>query len=326
MAGGGLVIVGCGSIARRHAEAARRLGVPLVFASRDGARALAFAREFGGVGAHGSYAEGLADARAEGAIVCTPHDRHAADTAAALAAGKHVLVEKPVACTVEEADRMIAAAAAAGRVLMVSEHFRFMPAFRWVREVVDAGRLGDLREIHLIARGFRQHAGWRLDAAAAGGGALMDGGIHYVHLLRWWGGRVRHVFALRPPATVAGMSGEDAMTLLAELESGVVGLVSNSLGARGMPPLQWSTVTGTRGSCFVDNRGRFAVLRDGGGTTVRLFRRDTRGHEGTIHAFREAIARGRADEMDAAEGRGDLAVVLAAYRSVRERRPVEPAC
>ena len=319
----GLVVVGCGWIAQRHAAAARRLRIPLVFASRDAERARCYARTFGGVAAYGSYAEALADRRAAGAIVCTPHDRHLADACAAFAAGKHVLLEKPLARTLEEADDIIAAAAAAGRVLMVAEQFHFMPAFRRVKAVLDSGRLGALRELHLIARGFGGRSGWRLDAQAMGGGALIDGGIHYVHNLRWWGGEVRHVMALRPPQTVTAMQGEDAISLLAQLDGGVLGILSNSLGSPGLPRLQWSTLTGTRGSCFADNRGRFVALRGEGGARLWLFRRDTRGYEAMLASFRDAMVRGTAREMDGATGRADLAIVLAAYRSVCERRPVE---
>jgi UDP-N-acetyl-2-amino-2-deoxyglucuronate dehydrogenase len=321
-----LVVLGCGWIARRHASAARRLRLPVIFASRELGRARAYACEFGGIAAYGDYAEALRDPRAEAAVVCTPHDRHFDDVLAALTAGRHVLVEKPLARTLEEADRMIEAAARAGRVLMTAENFRFMPAFRWVRRrVLDAGLLGEPRELYLVGRGWRRHAGWRL-AAGAGGGALIDGGIHYVHALRWWGGEVRRVFALRPPQTFDDMTGEDAAVLLAECDGGAVGLVANSLAAPGLSRFQWSSVTGTRATCFVDNRGRWVVVRGNGGVRVRLFRRDTRGHETMLRAFVDAIRLGRAVEMDGAEGRRDLAVVLAAYRSIRERVAVTLAC
>lgn len=320
-----LVILGCGWIARRHAAAARALGLPVIFASRDAGRARAYAREFGGAGAYGDYAEALRDPRARGAIVCTPHDRHLDDVLAALAAGRHVLVEKPLARTLPEADRMLEAAARAGRVLMTAENFHFMPAFRWVRRALDAGMLGALREIHLVARGWRRHTGWRV-TPGAGGGALIDGGIHYVHALRWWGGGVRRVFALRPPPTLTDMAGEDAVDLLAECDGGVIGFLANSLGAPGLPRFQWSSVTGTRATCFVDNRGRVALVRGAGGPRLRLFRRDLRGHETMLRAFDDAMTTGRAAEMDGAEGRRDLAVVLAAYQSIAEARPVAPAC
>ena len=321
----GLVVLGCGWIAQRHATAARRLRLPLVFASRDAARARDFARRYRAVAAHGGYAEAVRDDHADAVIVCTPHDRHLADVRLALDAGKHVLVEKPIARTLEEADEMIAAAVAAGRVLMVAEQFHFMPAFRHVRALIERGRLGELRELHLIARGLARRTGWRLERDRMGGGALIDGGIHYIHNLRWWGGPVRRLFALRPPATV-DMGGEDAVAVLAELAGGAIGLVSNSLGSPGLPKFQWSTVTGAKASCFADNRGRFVIVSGGGRPSVRWFRRDTRGYEGMLTAFRDAIARGKADEMDGAAGREDLAIVLAAYRSLAERGPVQVSC
>src|SRR5262249_2366445 len=195
---------------------ARRLGIPVIFASRDEARAQAYARRFRGVGAFGAYAPALADPRGVAAIVCTPHDRHLADVLQVFAAGKHVLVEKRIARTLDEADHMLDAARSAGRVLMVAENFHFMPAFRHVHATLSAGVLGPLREVHLVARGFRRHTtGWRLSSSAAGGGALIDGGIHYVHALRWWGGEVRRVFALSPPQTLADLGGEDSISVLA---------------------------------------------------------------------------------------------------------------
>src|SRR2546426_1125264 len=205
-----LVVLGCGWIARRHATAARRLRLPVIFASRDVGRARAYAREFRGVGAYGDYAEAL----------------------------------------------------------------------------------GEPREVQLIARGWRRHGGWRL-TPGAGGGALIDGGIHYVHALRWWGGEVRRVFALRPRQTLGDMAGEDAVDLLAECDGGVVGLLANSLGAPGRSRFQWSSVTGTRATCFVDNRGRWALVRGTEGFRLRLFRRDTRGHETMLRVFDDAMTSGR---------------------------------
>ena len=82
-------------------------------------------------------------------------------------------------------------------------------------------------------------------------------------------------------------------------------------------------MTGTLGSCLADNRGRFVLVRGEGGTRFRLFRRDVRGYEAMLRAFREAMTRGIAAEMDGAAGRADLAIVLAAYRSLAERSPVD---
>lgn len=321
-----VAILGCGWIARRHAAAARRLHLDVAFASQSGARARAYAREFGGVAAFDSYEAALGDPRVTAAIICTPHDRHLPDTLQALGRGRHVLVEKPIARSLEEADRMIDAARAAGLVLMAGENFRYMPAFRRVRRFIDEGRLGELRDLHLVARGFRERSGWRTDAEAMGGGCLIDGGIHYVNNLRYWGGEVRRVFALRPRQTFTRMTGEDAVSALLEMDGGVIGFLSNSLSTPGVPPTQWSSVSGTRGTCFADNRGRFVVARGAGGPVVRLFWRDQRGHAAMLEAFLRAIREGKPPETDGADGRRDLAVVLAVYRSLRERGPVEVEC
>ena len=80
---------------------------------------------------------------------------------------------------------------------------------------------------------------------------------------------------------------------------------------------------GTRGSCLADNRGRFVLVRGEGGTRLYLFRRDVRGYEAMLGAFREAMTRGKAGEMDGVAGRADLAIVLAAYRSLTERSSVD---
>jgi predicted dehydrogenase len=320
-----LAILGCGRIARRHARAARRLRrqVSLAFASREPARARAYAREFGAVAAFGAYEDAVRDPRVAGVIICTPHDRHLPDALLALAHGRHVLMEKPIARTLDEADRMIDAARAAGCTLMVAENFRYMPAYRQVRAFIEQGALGELREVHVAARGFRRHAGWRLSREAMGGGALIDGGIHYVDNLRYWGGRVHRVFALAPPKTIAVMEGEDAIGVLAELAGGAVGVLVNSLGTPGVPRVQWSMACGSGGACFAENRGRLVVLRGNGRTRVRVFLRDHRGHEAMLWEFLRAITTGAPPEMNGLEGRRDLAVVLAVYRSIVERGPID---
>jgi predicted dehydrogenase len=323
-----IAILGCGWIARRHAAAAQRLSahLDLAFASRSGTRARAYARAFGAVAAFDGYESAVRDPRVRAAIVCTPHDRHLADVLLALDHDRHVLVEKPIARTLAEADQMIEAARARGQVLMVAENFHYMPAFRRVRAVVAGGRLGALRDLLLTSRGFRERTGWRLDPEAAGGGCLIDGGIHYVHNLRSWGGEVRRVFGLSPPPTLARLAGEDAVSALLELDRGVVGFLANSVATPGTPTFQWASVSGTQGTCFADNRGRLVVIRGGSGSSVRAYWRDHRGYEAMLRAFLHAITTGRAPETDGGEGRRDLAVVLAVYRSLRERQPVDVEC
>ena len=325
----GLAILGCGWIARRHAAAAQTLRgrVALSFASRDLTRAEAYRAEFDGVAAYGSYEAAVADPRVDGVLICTPHDQHLPGTLLAVTHGKHVLVEKPMARTLAEADRMIQAAHDAQVTLMVAENFRFMPAFRVARRLVADGWLGALRQLHITAWGFRRYTDWRCSLAAMGGGTLIDGGIHYVDLLLQWGGRPTRVFALSPPKTLMGMEGEDTVSLLVEFTGGAVGFLSNSLATPGIPGLQWSTLTGSEGTLFVHHRGRFVWLRSRRGQRLRVFvRGDWRGYRAMLAEFVGAARAGPTPEMNGRDGRRDLALVLAAYESLKTGRPVEVEC
>lgn len=219
---------------------------------------------------------------------------------------------------------MIEAARDAGVTLMVAEHFRFVPAFRAVKACVAEGRLGALGQIHVTAWGYRTATDWRYSLDAMGGGTLIDGGIHYVDLLLQWGGRARRVFAVSPPKTLVGMEGEDTVNLVVEFAGGAVGVLTNSMATSGIPRLQWSTLTGSDGALFVDHRGRCVWLRSRRGQSVRFFLRGhRRAYRAMLGEFISAATAGRTPEMDGREGRRDLALVLAAYRSLETAQPID---
>src|SRR5262245_35810727 len=141
----GFAIVGAGMVARYHATAIGRTpGARLVAVCRgDSARADAAAAQFG-VPCETSYDALLARGDVDAICVCTPSGLHAAQAIAAARAGKHVLVEKPMALTLADADAMIAASRASGVLLGVALQRRIDPSFRAVREAIEAGELGRL--------------------------------------------------------------------------------------------------------------------------------------------------------------------------------------
>jgi predicted dehydrogenase len=127
-----------------------------------------------------------ADPGVDAVVVGTPNALHAPQAIAFLEAGKHVLVEKPMAPTVAEADAMVAAAHRAGAFLMVAHCWRFHPDVRKLRARVEAGELGEI----VKTRGYGLHArwgpsGWFTDPALAGGGALVDMGVHAIDTTRY---------------------------------------------------------------------------------------------------------------------------------------------
>ena len=190
-------IAATGGIAARFATGLRELGATVAaVASRDQARADAFADRYGIPRRHASYASLAADPDVDVVYVASPHALHEADTLLFLAAGKHVLCEKPFALHSSQARRMVEAARAAGLFLMDAVWSRFLPAYELLRQVLAEGRVGTPLLVDA-------DLGWpvpldpahRLYDRALGGGALLDLGIYPLQLIS---------LVLGPPDRVEG--------------------------------------------------------------------------------------------------------------------------
>jgi len=184
-----LAIVGCGAVAELSIVAAlEQLKLkPRLFVDRSEKQAQALAKRFGAAVATTTAA--LAEHGIDAAIVATPNAIHATVALQLLDAGVHVLVEKPMAVTGAECDAMIAAARASGACLAVGQMYRFNPAYRWVKALVASGALGDIRHVEVRTGApygwpLKSDGLWRRDVA--GGGVLIDAGVHILDLLLWW--------------------------------------------------------------------------------------------------------------------------------------------
>lgn len=325
----GVCIVGCGNIARKHARAFAEIGAPFFFASRDPARAEAFAREHGAAGGFRSYAEALASREVSAVLLCTPHDVHLPQALEAARAGKAIIAEKPIARTLGEADGMIVAARAAGVPLLVSEHFRFAPAVRRARSLLDEGAAGQVKSVVVQNFAMAETFGpsWRQDAVRMGGGALVDGGIHFVSILVALGGVPRSVLALSPPNTLP-MEGEDGADLLCALEGGATGALHFTWAAPGiMQEFPRFLAYGTEGSILC--RRTDLVLFRRGRDPERILEFPNLHDPSVFRAMHEAFVAflrdGGANPCPGERGRDDLSVVRAAYKSRRLGLPVSPA-
>jgi predicted dehydrogenase len=185
-----VAIVGCGLIGYKRARALG--GCPLVaVADTQTARAMQLASQFPGCVAASTWQEAVSRDDVDAVIVATTNDALARVTLEAVRRGKHVLVEKPAARSAAELRPVVEAARAAGVVVKVGFNHRFHPAFRRARALFDEGALGPL----LYVRGRYGHGGrlgydreWRADPAIAGGGELLDQGVHLIDLARWFAG------------------------------------------------------------------------------------------------------------------------------------------
>ena len=321
-----LCLLGCGAVARTHSRVARSLGgISLLYASRSLEKAEAYNRRYGGIGAFGDYEAACADPRVDAVFVCTPQAFHVEHARLAARHGKAVIIEKPVARTLAELAEIETAVHAAGTIAMVAENYMFKPAVRVLTGHVARGDVGQVLFIELNRAGRQRPTGWRADAALMGGGALLEGGVHWINYLCRLGGPVREVCAARPEVDrplVAPF--EDGLEVLVRFESGVVGKllhawsVTNRLAGLGL-----SKIYGTEGNITFESNGVFALVT-GRRTRLRFPGvRDLMGYRAMLRHFVTCVRERREPDMSLAAARHDLGVVLAAYRSL-ESRQFEP--
>lgn len=184
----GVAIVGCGLIGQTRAKAlaSARL-TACADVKRD--RAEALARTASDATASDDWRAVIDRADVDIVVIATTNDVLAEVARFAVGAGKHVLVEKPAARSVAEIDTVIEAAARCRRLVRVGFNHRYHPALLKARELFEAGALGEL----MFVRGRYGHGGrvgyekeWRADPALAGGGELIDQGVHLIDLSRWF--------------------------------------------------------------------------------------------------------------------------------------------
>ncbi|WKE67565.1 Gfo/Idh/MocA family protein [Streptomyces sp. WP-1] len=277
--------------------------------------------------------------------VCTPSGLHAELGLRALAAGKHVVVEKPIDVSARAADRLIAGARQAGRALAVISQRRFDPASRTLRTALDAGEFGTLTsglvEVPLWrGQSYYDSGGWRGSRALDGGGALLNQGVHAVDLVQWLMGPVVEVAAHTALKGHRGIEVEDVVTASLRHASGALtSLLATTAAYPGRTTRL--TVHGDRGSALIDNdeltwfhaagpqddTSAYGAYGAGNQAAERrpaapAEQRDASGllpspHGDQLLDLCDAIAEGRTPAVDGEEGRRALLTVLAVYEAAR---------
>jgi predicted dehydrogenase len=321
-------LIGCGLISGAHVRGLAALGERAKLAvtcDLDLARAEQVAAEAGAERAVSDYREVLADPTIAAVDLLLPHHLHRRVTEEALAAGKHVLCEKPIATNLADADAMIAAAERAGRVLAVCEQCRHEPVVPAARELLDQGLIGEVIVVRALMAWFQGggylETAWRFDPETMGGGALVDGGHHRVDTLLELLGAPRRVTALTRRLRQVFPT-EDTAVVLAEFESGILGELTVTQSTHWRPRVLFEAV-GTEGALTARwDRLEVSSPRVPDGEAVYpLERRD--GHAAALADFVTAVETGGRPRIDGPSARRDLAFVLAAYEAARTGRTVE---
>ncbi len=326
-----IALVGCGNIARAHWRGIRhhapRLKVTAVVdADRQCAQAMA---ERTGAAAFPSLAEALAEGDFDAVDLMLPHDLHEQAAVDSFRAGKHVVLEKPMAPDLESCARILAAAERAGTVFMIAEQAQYWPDILKARELIDAGTIGDV----VTARACfydplrldpDQPKPWRFELARAGGGICIDGGAHWIRPLRMMLGEIDEVVAVAG-SHIAGMEGESWAHALLRFASGVAASFDALLSTSPAAPSEDFRITGAKGELVVEHGrdGRlllFDTAHPGGTTIMNTFpgKADSYGVE--LHDFSLAVLDGKPLAAAPAFSLGELRTALAMYRSMASRR------
>jgi len=342
----GFGIIGCGVIAPFHAKAIAELPNARLVAVADTLpeRARKLAAQFG-VDSHEEPDELLARTDVDIVSVCVPSGLHASVGMRVAAAGKHVVVEKPVEVTLEAADRLIAACRASQVELAVISQHRWDPGVRELKELVESGRLGRLVLGDAVVKWYRtqqyyESGEWRGTKNLDGGGALMNQGVHYVDLLQWVMGPVHQVFARCRTSAHEKIEVEDIAVAVLSFANGAVGILEGTTAV--YPGLsERLEITGTEGTVIVE-AGELKVreLKDEKGETAPYGGKvatavegrgqgaadpadiSYRGHREQLADLLAAIEDGRRPFIDGAEARKPLEIILAVYESARTGRDV----
>jgi predicted dehydrogenase len=320
-----IAFLGCGFITTVHSRNLKALRSEMApsYASRDRARAEAFCRRHGGTGSFHGYARAIADPGIDAVVVAVPPRFHLELTLAALAEGKHVLVEKPAFFTLQDYETVRQARDSAGRVVLVGENDHYKPLAVTLRKLVAGNVIGDMVFAHFttIARRLKSADDWRNDESMAGGDAFFEEGIHWLHVAGSLGPRIvpASVQAYRPPpAKQAGDSRAKSMMVAFQYDNGAAGTLSYS---REIPSLlrglRVSKLFGREGIISFESNGAFVLAR-GRGAPRLLFPgfSDLRGYQAMYRDFARAIRSGSVPEMSLERAMEDQRLMDQVYRTM----------
>ena len=342
----GVGIVGCGMISRFHARAINEIrGAKLIGCqSRNPDSAQALADEFGAQPFTQLEAM-LEDPRIQVISICTPSGAHLEPAVAAAEAGKHVVVEKPLEITLKRCDRIIEACDKAGVTLSTIFPSRFHDASLKLKRAVDSGKFGRLTLGDAYVKWYRTQeyydsGQWRGTWSLDGGGALMNQAIHSVDLLTWLMGPVASISAHTNCLAHQRIEVEDVATASLQFANGALGVIEATTAAYpGM--LKRIEIHGDLGSAVIEEEDittwSFARMTAADSRLANDAQTNTEtgggaadpaaiGHAAHAKQFRDifrAIRNGTAPQIDGAEGRKSVEIILALYQAAETGRRIE---
>jgi UDP-N-acetylglucosamine 3-dehydrogenase len=328
-------VIGAGAIAQAcHLPGYAKNGAAelAAFADPERARHTETLKIYPGLRGYTRYQDMLRGEQLDVVSICTPNKFHAPAAIAALEAGCHVLCEKPMAMNLREADRMIAAAKAARRKLMIGFTHRCFTGTQTCKEMLAKGAIGKPFMIRVRFAHGGPYPGWAkgdwfYDKKLALGGAMFDMGIHAIDLCLWLFGPVRAVSG-RAATLIKKIEVDDNALMLLDFKNGALGYIE--VGWTSKPGFSGLEIYGTEGSLICDYinglklcGGKASAGRDSSTTWKTIDSTPiTGGWDTEIDTWMDVVQGNEKLTMDGMAGRNALEVALAAYRSDRTGRRI----
>ena len=269
-----------------------------------------------------NYKEVLSDPAVDAVVISLPHHLHESVCIAAAQSGKHILVDKPIARTLEEADRIIAEVERHGVTLMIAHNQRFFPWAQKIHEVLEEGTLGQiLYATTSHNQNFNKPPGsnWR-SKSSVGGGALIGSGVHNLDLMRWFFGEPKEVFAYAV-SDANRLEAEVAVSATIRFENGVLVNFGCNWGGHGKSLPDYWGIYGTQGDLLLDKGKGLQLGRDFGKETTEFEFSQDRPTLMWRH-FADCIRTQSKPLIDGKDARATLTFALKIYESIETGRPV----
>jgi UDP-N-acetyl-2-amino-2-deoxyglucuronate dehydrogenase len=332
-----VALVGCGRISANHFDAIQKVdGVRLTAVAdsdEDRARTAGAAQR---VPWYSSYAELLKHADCDVVTICTPSGLHSSQGIAAARAGKHVITEKPMSITLEQADALVQACDDAGVRLFVVKQNRLNPSIQLLKRAVDKGRFGRIYLANTTVRWQRPQeyydaASWR-GTWEFDGGAFMNQASHYVDLIQWLVGPVESVVA-KTATQARRIEAEDSGVAVLKFRNGALGVIEVNVLTY---PRNWEgsiSIIGERGTAKIGgtavNRVEHWQFAEYDDDDKQIEAASTNppsvygfGHEGYYRNVLAALRGEAQPETDGRAGRKSLELILGIYESAKTGRDV----
>ncbi|MBO9571099.1 MAG: Gfo/Idh/MocA family oxidoreductase [Chitinophagaceae bacterium] len=337
-----IAILGSGFISDIHLESYHRF-IPeaevVAVYSRNEERVKAFADKYNITSWFTDLDKLIKESGCDIVDICLPNFLHKDATIKAAAAGKHIIIEKPLAVTLEEADEMIAACKKAGVKLMYAEELCFAPKYERARQLANEGAFGDIYMLKQSEKHSGPHSDWFYDINLSGGGTLMDLGCHAMQWFRWMLNNAKPVSVFASMSTVLHRKrtkGEDNSIVIIEFENGVTAVAENSWAKHGGMDDR-SEIYGTGGVIYADLfMGNSAISYSKNGYAYAMEKADTtigwsftvfeevfnQGYPHELKHFVDCVLNNKEPLVTGEDGKAVLEIIYAAYASAGQGKKI----